>query len=86
MKANRSILAVLFASALVLPSCGGDNPGVNFTIQDDLDDSIYVYDFDEGTVRARYFSGANTLVGEVPSPKSVSPPSKTGSRNTMTSS
>lgn len=62
MKPNRSLFAALFAAAALLPACGGDNPGTNFTIKDDLDDSIYVYNFDEAQVAVRYFANTNSVV------------------------
>ena len=62
MKPNRPLFAVLFAAAALLPACGGDNPGTNFTIKDDLDDSIYVYNFDEASVSVRYFTNTNSVV------------------------
>lgn len=62
MRPYRSLYAALFAAATLLPACGGDDPGTNFTITDDLDDSIYVYDFDEAAVAVRYFSATNSVV------------------------
>lgn len=62
MKPHRSLFAALFAAATLLPACGGDDPGTNFTITDDLDDSIYVYNFDEAQVAVRYFPSTNSVV------------------------
>jgi hypothetical protein len=58
---------VLVAGTALACSCSGDNPGTNFTITDDLDDAVYVYDFDEGQMRVRFFSDANAVVGVVDS-------------------
>ncbi len=67
MNLERFVLSSLVACGLALTSCSGDDPGVNFTIRDDLDDAVYVYQFDEGQMTIRYFPSEDRLVGIVAS-------------------
>ncbi len=67
MTLERAVQSCLVACGLTLAACSGDDPGVNFTIRDDLDDAVYVYQFDEGQMTVRYFPSEDRLVGVVAS-------------------
>ncbi|MFN7950848.1 MAG: hypothetical protein U0610_03905 [bacterium] len=67
MKSRFLLRSILASLALVVPACSGDDPGANFTIHDDLDDAIYVYQFDEGQMTIRYFPDEDRLEGVVAS-------------------